>query len=150
RRGDAYLKTTGKTIVLLITVALIAAQGTATQSRQASGIHRQSAVSAEASPEGVTSKEIRFYSEGVACYGKLFLPKGTDAQSKLPGVVLAPDWGETCSSIESYAAQFANSGLVALAIDYRGWGKSGGFVQTAGQVKTDDRLRFSQMTTTVR
>jgi dienelactone hydrolase len=37
-----------------------------------------------------------------------------------------------------------------MAIDYRGWGKSGGFLQTVDSVKTDDRLRFSQMTARVR
>jgi dienelactone hydrolase len=37
-----------------------------------------------------------------------------------------------------------------MAIDYRGWGKSGGFLQTVDQVKTDDRLRFSQLTAKVR
>jgi dienelactone hydrolase len=37
-----------------------------------------------------------------------------------------------------------------MVIDYRGWGKSGGFLQTVDDVKTDDRLRFSQMTARVR
>jgi dienelactone hydrolase len=64
-------------------------------------------------------------------------------------VVLAPGWGETAGSIEGYAAHFASRGLVAMAIDYRGWGKSGGFLQTLDPVKTDDRLRFSQMTARV-
>jgi len=101
-------------------------------------------------PEGVTAKDVRFFSEGIQCYGKLFLPKGFSAESKAPAVVLAPGWGETALSVEKFAARFAERGLVALAIDYRGWGKSGGFLQTAEQVKTDDRLRFSQMTAKVR
>jgi len=142
---------TSKIFVLLITVVLPGVTQTGvSQTRRATVSRRQMDARAEALPDGVSAKEIKFYSEGVACYGKLFLPNGTDAQSKFPAVVLAPAWGETCSSIEKYAAQFANSGLVALAIDYRGWGRSGGFVQTAGPVKTDDRLRFSQMTTIVR
>jgi dienelactone hydrolase len=65
-------------------------------------------------------------------------------------VVLAPGWGETAWSVEPYAARFASRGLVAMVIDYRGWGKSGGFLQTVDPVKTDDRLRFSQMTARVR
>jgi len=100
--------------------------------------------------EGVTAKDVRFYSEGIECYGKIFMPKDFSAESKIPAVVLAPDWGETATSVEKYAARFASRGLVAMIIDYRGWGKSGGFLQTADQVKTDDRLRFSQMTAKVR
>jgi len=100
--------------------------------------------------EGVTAKDVRFYSEGIECYGKIFMPKDFSAESKTPGVVLAPDRGETATSVEKYAARFASRGLVAMIIDYRGWGKSGGFLQTVDQVKTDDRLRFSQMTAKVR
>jgi len=101
-------------------------------------------------PEGVLAKDVRFYSEGIQCYGRIFTPKGFEAESKSPAVVLAPGWGETAASIEKYAAQFASRGLVAMVIDYRGWGKSGGFIQTVEAVKTDDRLRFSQMTARVR
>jgi dienelactone hydrolase len=39
---------------------------------------------------------------------------------------------------------------VAMAIDYRGWGKSGGFIYLADGTRWDDRLRFSQHTSTVR
>src|SRR5262249_52678381 len=101
-------------------------------------------------PDGVAAKEVHFYSEGVQCYGKIFTPKAFSSQSKTPAVALAPDWGGTATSIERYAAHFASRGLVAMVIDYRGWGKSGGFLQTVDEVKTDDRLRFSQMTARVR
>src|SRR5262249_6392101 len=101
-------------------------------------------------PDGVAAKEVHFYSEGVQCYGKIFTPKGFSSESKTPAVALAPDWGGTATSIERYAAHFASRGLVAMVIDYRGWGKSGGFLQTVDEVKTDDRLRFSQMTARVR
>jgi cephalosporin-C deacetylase-like acetyl esterase len=37
-----------------------------------------------------------------------------------------------------------------MAIDYRGWGKSGGFLYLSEQVRWDDRLRFSQHTGNVR
>ena len=37
-----------------------------------------------------------------------------------------------------------------MAIDYRGWGKSGAFIYLADQVRWDDRLRFSQHTAKVR
>ena len=32
-------------------------------------------------PEGVTTKEVVYYSDGVACYGKVFYPKGFDPQT---------------------------------------------------------------------
>lgn len=101
-------------------------------------------------PVGVSAKDVRFYSEGIQCYGRIFTPKGFGAESKAPAVVLAPGWGEIATSIEQVAAQFASGGLVAMIIDYRGWGRSGGFLQTVDAVKTDDRLRFSQMTARVR
>jgi hypothetical protein len=101
-------------------------------------------------PDGVSAKDVRFYSEGIQCYGKIFTPKGFTAESKAPAVVLAPGWGETAAQIEKYAMHFAARGLVAMVIDYRGWGRSGGFLQTVDQVKTDDRLRFSQMTAKIR
>lgn len=100
--------------------------------------------------DGVTARDVRFFSEAVQCYAKLYLPKGFTADSKAPGVVLAPAPGETAASIDKYAAQLATRGLVAMAIDYRGWGKSGGFLYLAEPVRWDDRLRFSQHTAKVR
>jgi dienelactone hydrolase len=111
---------------------------------------RRRAAQAASLPDGVAAKEVRFYSEGIQCYGKLFIPNGFSAASKSAAVVLAPGWGETSATIEKYAARFAARGLVAMVLDYRGWGRSGGFLQTVDQVKSDDRLRFSQMTTKVR
>ncbi len=91
-----------------------------------------------------------FHSEGVECHGKVFLPKDFSPSGKTPAVVLAPDWGEAASSIERYGAQFAAKGLVAMTIDYRGWGKSGGYVYLVDNLRYDDRLRFSQHTAKVR
>jgi len=113
-------------------------------------IQRRAAATVAPLPDGVAAKDVRFYSEGIQCHGKIFMPKGFSAESQAPAVALAPDWGETAASIEKYAAHFASRGLVAMVIDYRGWGKSGGFLQTVDEVKTDDRLRFSQMTARVR
>jgi len=39
---------------------------------------------------------------------------------------------------------------VSMVIDYRGWGKSGGFLYLAEPLRWDDRLRFSQHTAKVR
>lgn len=80
-------------------------------------------------PDGVTTKEIIYYSEGVPCYGKIFYPKGYDANGKTPAIVLGQGWAGSHVSIEKYAAAFAKHGLVAMAIDYRGWGNSSGNVR---------------------
>ena len=101
-------------------------------------------------PAGVTIKDVSFFSEAVPIHGKLFLPSGFNASGAAAAVVLAPGWGETAASVEGHAAQFAAKGLVALAIDYRGWGKSGGFIYLADNTRWDDRLRFSQHSSKVR
>jgi dienelactone hydrolase len=101
-------------------------------------------------PDGVATRDARFFSEGVQCFARLFLPKGLTPESRAAAVVLAPGWGETAASIERYAARFAGRGLVAMVIDYRGWGRSGGFLYLAEPIRWDDRLRFSQHTAKVR
>lgn len=100
-------------------------------------------------PVGVTAKEVTYYSEQVACYGKIFFPKGYSAEGKTPGIVLANGWCGLHDTLEKFAARFAERGMVAMAIDYRGWGRSGGFVRLAEPVRTDDRLRFHPMTAKV-
>ncbi|MDZ4762393.1 MAG: CocE/NonD family hydrolase [Alphaproteobacteria bacterium] len=87
-------------------------------------------------PAGVTAKSVVYYSDGVACYAKIFYPKGFDAASKpgLPAVVMGQGWAGTHVSIEKYAARFAERGLVAMAIDYRGWGNSDGYARVISPV----------------
>lgn len=102
-----------------------------------------------AAPERA-GKDIRFFSEAVSIHGRLFHPAGFSASGAAPAVILAPGWGETAASVEKTAAQFAARGIVALAIDYRGWGRSGGFLYLADNTRWDDRLRFSQHTSKVR
>jgi uncharacterized protein len=85
--------------------------------------------------EGVTTREITFYSDGIGCYGKIFFPKGYSTTApnavKLPGIVLGQGWAGNHFSIEKYAARFAERGMVAMVIDYRGWGSSDGYVMQA-------------------
>jgi uncharacterized protein len=100
--------------------------------------------------ETAATRDVRFFSEGVQCFGRIYLPKAYTVEGKAAAVVLAPGWGETAASIEKYAARFAGRGLVAMTIDYRGWGKSGGFLYLAEPLRWDDRLRFSQHTAKVR
>jgi len=101
-------------------------------------------------PSGVTVRDVSFFSEAVPIHGKLFLPSGFTASGAAAAVVLAPGWGETAASVEGQAAHFAGKGLVAMALDYRGWGRSGGFIYLADNTRWDDRLRFSQHTSKVR
>jgi dienelactone hydrolase len=100
--------------------------------------------------EGVAQSDVHFYSEGVLCYGKLYLPSGYSDGSKLPAVIMAPGSGKTSASLAAYAADLAAHGILAMTFDYRGWGKSGGFLYFGEPVRWDDRLRFSQTTTAMR
>jgi dienelactone hydrolase len=101
-------------------------------------------------PAGVTTRDVAFFSEGVQVRGKIYLPSGLTQASKAAAVVVAPGTGQTATTVESHAALAAQRGLVAMAFDYRGWGKSGAFIYLADSVRWDDRLRFSQHTATVR
>lgn len=134
-------------LIFVVTAGLLVPNS---ESQTRSSIKERGLVTSTVLPAGVSARDIMFFSEGIQCYGKLFTPAGFSADSKAAGVVVAPGWGEVESSVEPVAAGFASAGLVAMAIDYRGWGKSGGFLQTVDAVKTDDRLRFSQMTARIR
>jgi hypothetical protein len=81
--------------------------------------------------DGVTAREVTYFSDGVGCYAKIFYPKGFSATGKTPGVVLGQGWAGTHFSIEKYGARFAERGLVAMVIDYRGWGSSDPFIAQA-------------------
>jgi dienelactone hydrolase len=65
-------------------------------------------------------------------------------------VVLAPGWGKTAATLDGRAAELADKGVVAMTIDYRGWGRSGGFLYEVTPIRTDDRLRFSHHTAALR
>ena len=83
-------------------------------------------------------------------YAKVFFPTGFSPASNAAAVIVAPNAGDTAANVESQAAALAQRGMVAMAIDYRGWGKSGAFIYLADPVRWDDRLRFSQHTAKVR
>ena len=97
----------------------------------------------------VKAEIVQFYSEAVRCNAKLFTPTNHSATANAPGVVLAPGARATRASVESFADAIAKRGIVALAIDYRGWGECGGFLYFGEPVRWDDRLRFMEMTTTI-
>ncbi|MEP7270507.1 MAG: dienelactone hydrolase family protein [Acidobacteriota bacterium] len=89
-------------------------------------------------PEGVTSRQVTFYSDGTPCYGRLFFPKGFRSQGKWPGVVVGHGINAQAVGIERYAARYAERGLVAMAIDYRTYGYSGGDVMLLEPDTTTD------------
>jgi dienelactone hydrolase len=92
--------------------------------------------------EGVTTREVTYFSDGTACWAKLFLPKRFSGTSSTPGIVLANGWAGMHFSIEKYGARFAERGLVAMVIDYRGWGYSDGFASLAERIKPSADVRY--------
>jgi dienelactone hydrolase len=80
-----------------------------------------------ARPHSFTRSTVRLPSAGEELEAHLFLPEGM--QGSLPAVVLGGGWcyvKEFDSPVQVYGRAFACSGLAALAIDYRGFGGSGG------------------------
>lgn len=95
---------------------------------------------------GVTVREANWYSEQVRVSGRLFLPADHSQSSATPAVVLAPGWEAIAESLDVYAATLAANGIVALSVDYRGWGRSGAHLYLGERVDTYDKMRFSEQT----
>lgn len=134
---------------LSLTCALLTSEGLA-QTSPAKNPSSSAVAGAVALPKDVQTKDAPFFSDGIQCAGTIFLPPGFSEVGSFRAVVVAPGWGETAGSVEPIAAKLAASGIVTMTLDYRGWGRSGGYLTTVDQVKTDDRLRFSQMTAKIR
>ena len=80
-------------------------------------------------PEGITTRQVTFFSDGTRCYGRIFFPKGfATTRRKWPAVIVGHGINAQAVGIEKYASRFAERGLVAMAIDYRTYGYSGGDV----------------------
>ena len=101
---------------------------------------------AQSPAPGSVSISAHWYSEEVAVAGALYKPAGMNATAKLPGVVLAPGWGETAASLNAYATALAAQGIIALTIDYRGWGKSAGEIYLGERLSFYDAQRFTDQT----
>ncbi len=97
-------------------------------------------------PAGVTMREASWYSEQVRVSGRLFQPAGGSDGGARPAVVLAPGWGATAETLDAYAGELAAQGIVALAIDYRGWGRSGAHLYLGERLAVYDKMRFSEQT----
>jgi dienelactone hydrolase len=97
-------------------------------------------------PEGVSSRQITFYSDFTPCYGRIFFPKGFSQRGKWPAVVVGHGINAQAVGIEKYAARFAERGLVAMAIDYRTYGYSGGDVLLLEpDTTTDERVVWEKI-----
>lgn len=97
-------------------------------------------------PDNVDLKEAIWYSEQVQVTGRIFLPASAQMSAKAAAVVLAPGEARTAESLDGYAIALAQNGIVALTIDYRGWGRSGAHLYLGERVDTYDKMRFSEQT----
>jgi dienelactone hydrolase len=97
-------------------------------------------------PANVTLSEANWYSEQVRVSGRLFQPAGPTNGAARPAVVLAPGWGETAATLDAYAGELAAQGMVALIVDYRGWGRSGAHLYLGEPLAMYDKMRFSEQT----
>jgi len=101
-------------------------------------------------PAGVLSRQITFYSDGTPCYGRIFFPKGFNERGKWPAVIVGHGINAQAVGIEKYAARFAERGLVAMAIDYRTYGYSGGDVLLLEPDTTTDERAVWEKETRIR
>jgi dienelactone hydrolase len=79
-------------------------------------------------PEFTPPDEIRFrtatiVSEGTRMAAEVYSLKSLDG-TKLPTVILCHGWGGTVVGLRPEALALARAGYLAVAFDYRGWGKS--------------------------
>lgn len=75
----------------------------------------------------MTSKTIiRFQSEGVTCEGDLYVPAGFDRAGQAPAIILGHGFTVARTSLVEEGRMLAEAGYVALTIDYRHFGTSGG------------------------
>lgn len=74
----------------------------------------------------VVSRTVHFESEGERCEGDLTLPDGFDPARTYPALVLGHGFTIARTGLVEEARLFAEAGYVALAIDYRRFGGSGG------------------------
>lgn len=97
-------------------------------------------------PEGITTKQVTFYSDETACYAKIFYPRGFDPKGSYPAVVLGHGTNAISIAMEKYGAVFADHGLVAMAMDYRSYGFSNGYVMLEEKDTTTDAERETEKT----
>jgi uncharacterized protein len=84
-------------------------------------------------------RNVTFTSQGVQCAGWLYVPDGLTADKKAPAIVMANAITATKEMVlPAYAEQFAASGFVSLAFDFRFLGESGG--EPRGQIFASEQI----------
>lgn len=74
-------------------------------------------------PEGITWRAATIHSEGTRLAAEVFALR-SNADKKLPCILMAHGWGGTVRGLRRDAVAFARAGYLAVAFDYRGWGNS--------------------------
>ncbi|MDX2234429.1 MAG: alpha/beta fold hydrolase [Hyphomonadaceae bacterium] len=78
----------------------------------------------------VIVRRVSFMVEKTRVVGDLYLPEGASARAPRPGaVVVGPQTNVKEQVPATYARELAKRGFVALAIDHRGFGESGGLIR---------------------
>ena len=102
-------------------------------------------------PDGVTAKEVKFFSEAVQCYAKIYLPKGFTAEGKAAGRGVRARARRrrrrrSTSTPRSWRRAASSRWRSTIAAGERAADSS----ISSEPVRWDDRLRFSQHTAKVR
>jgi len=72
-------------------------------------------------------RSVEFYSEGTKLSADLYLPDNVSSKERRPGVVLCHGYtGVKSLYLPNMASYLNDSGFVAIAFDYKGWGDSEG------------------------
>jgi dienelactone hydrolase len=70
---------------------------------------------------------VTYYSEGDVIVGDLYWPDALDLSRRHPAILQCQGFTGIRDMVQpEFARYFTDAGYVALAIDYRGWGDSGG------------------------
>ena len=92
------------------------------------------------------SRTITYHNEGVPLAATLYLPDEIERGRRLPGVILLTGYIATQKiALPDVAAYYTERGYAALAVDYRGFGKSGG---PRWRLMCDERIRDTRMAIT--
>ncbi len=65
--------------------------------------------------DGVDFRSVTIISDGIRLHGEVFTPKGTPADRKLPGVVMAHGWGGVAAGLRNDATDIALAGYFVIA-----------------------------------
>lgn len=74
-------------------------------------------------PEGIAWRSSTIHSEGTRLAAEVFALR-SNADEKLPCILMAHGWGGTVRGLRRDAVAFARAGYLVVAFDYRGWGNS--------------------------